>query len=187
MFGHLHSIHCDRNDHPKVRILAACVKDKFGKSIPVWVQKIFTDTCPRCIEKMERKKPTAGHQPILTRGFGTRGQVDLIDFQSMPDGDFNFLMNYQDHGVKLLLSKAIVRKRASCVAWVLVEFFTLIGPPSILQADNGREFNGSATLSKNHIADEFIDEVIAEIKLLWPECRMVRGSPRHSESNGDIE
>ena len=132
MFGDLHSIHCEGNDHPKARMLAARVKNKFGKSIPVWVQKIFTDTCPRCIEKMERKKPTAGHQPILTRGFGTRGQVDLIDFQSMPDGDFNFLMNYQDHGVKLLLSKAIVRKRANCVAWVLVEFFTLIGPPSIL-------------------------------------------------------
>ena len=26
-----------------------------------------------------------------------------------------------------------------------------------------------------------------EIKVLWPECRMVRGSPRHSQSNGGIE
>ena len=111
---------------------------------------------------MEHKKPTAGHQPILTRGFGTRGQVDLIDFQSMPDGDFNFLMNYQDHGVKLLLSKAITRKTASCVAWGLLEFFTLIGPPSILQADNGREFNGSAEMSKSELSDEFIDEIISD-------------------------
>ena len=44
---------------------------------------------------------TAGSQPILTKGFGRRGQVDLIDFQSMPDGDFKFLLNYQDHGIKL--------------------------------------------------------------------------------------
>ena len=187
MFDDLHSIHCNGNDHPKARTLAARVKEKFGKSIPIWVQKIFTNTCPRCIEKLERKIPTAGHQPILTRGFGTRGQVDLIDFQSMPDGPFTFLMNYQDHGVKLLLSKAIIRKTAICVAWGLVEFFTLIGPPSILQADNGREFNGAAEISKSDLSDEFIDQVILEIKVLWPECRMVRGSPRHSQSNGGIE
>ena len=89
MFTDIHSIHSDGNDHPKARTLAARIKVKFGRSIPLWVQKIFTDTCPRCIEKMERRKPTAGHQPILTRGFATRGQIDLIDFQSMLDGDFN--------------------------------------------------------------------------------------------------
>ena len=33
----------------------------------------------------------------------------------------------------------------------------------------------------------FIDDIISEIKLLWSECRLVRGSPRHSESNGGIE
>jgi hypothetical protein len=32
-----------------------------------------------------------------------------------------------------------------------------------------------------------LDEVINKIKLLWPECRMVRGSPRHSPSNGGVE
>jgi hypothetical protein len=30
-----------------------------------------------------------------------------------------------------------------------------------------------------------LDEVITEIKLLWPECCMVRGSPHHSPSNGE--
>ena len=78
---------------------------------------------------MERRRPTAGHQPILVRGFSTRGQINLIDFQGMSDGYFNFLMNYQNQGVKLLLSKAINHKRESCVTWELVEFFTLIGPP----------------------------------------------------------
>ena len=32
-----------------------------------------------------------------------------------------------------------------------------------------------------------IDDIISEIKKLWLECRMVRGSPRHSQSNGGIE
>ena len=68
---------------------------------------------------------SAGHKPILTKGFGARGQVclaasplcvplrlaaaktcavpsvvamrahvDLIDFQSSPDGQYKFLLNY---------------------------------------------------------------------------------------------
>jgi hypothetical protein len=37
------------------------------------------------------------------------------------------------------------------------------------------------------LEDEFIDIVIKELKNLWHECQMVRGSPRHSESNGGIE
>jgi hypothetical protein len=35
--------------------------------------------------------------------------------------------------------------------------------------------------------DEFIDLVIKEVKNLWPDCQMVRGSPRHLESNGGVE
>jgi hypothetical protein len=37
------------------------------------------------------------------------------------------------------------------------------------------------------LEDEFIDLVIQELKNLWSECSMVRGSPRHSESNRGVE
>ena len=37
------------------------------------------------------------------------------------------------------------------------------------------------------LTNEELEEVITEIQQLWPECRMVRGSPRHSESNGRVE
>ena len=37
------------------------------------------------------------------------------------------------------------------------------------------------------LSDDDLAEVITEIKKLWPECRMVRGSPRHSQSNGGVE
>jgi hypothetical protein len=62
----------------------------------------------------------------------------------------------------------------------------------ILQSDNGREFSGAAMTTREHrhhvgLDSAFLDQVIAELKQLWPDCRMVRGSPRHSESNGGIE
>jgi hypothetical protein len=61
--------------------------------------KLFTDTCPICHPRTTVKKPTAGVKNIITPGFGVRGQVDLIDFQSMPDGKFVYLLNYIDHGI----------------------------------------------------------------------------------------
>jgi hypothetical protein len=108
----------------------------------------------------------------------------------MPDGTFKFLLNYLDHGVKKLTCIPITSKRASSVAFALFTIFTESGPPSILQTDNGGEFSNHAY---DHVGrrlvleDEFIDLVIVELKNLWPECQMVRGSPRHSESNGGVE
>jgi len=64
----------------------------------------------------------------------------------MPDGNFKFLLNYLDHGTKIAYSTALVSKRAASVALVLMDIFTLFGPPRFLQADTGREFYGAATL-----------------------------------------
>ena len=174
-------------DHSKGRTLHSRISEVFD-NISKEVCKIFTDSCPLCVERQARTKPVAGLKPIITSGFGKRGQVDLIDFQSMPDGSFNFLLNYVDHGIKFVFSKPIKFKRASCIAVALLEIFTIIGPPMILQSDNGREFSGAAMTSRQlRLSDQDIDDIISEIKKLWPECRMVRGSPRHSQSNGGVE
>lgn len=58
-------------------------------------QELFVKCCPTCGESKPRVVKPAGHRPILTKGFGGRGQFDLIDFQSCPDGDFKFLGQYQ--------------------------------------------------------------------------------------------
>ena len=44
-----------------------------------------------------------------------------------------------------------MNKQASSVAEALIDIFTLMGPPAILQSDNGREFKNK----------EVVDEVIA--------------------------
>ena len=153
MLGH------HRPDHPKgntfhTRILQYC------SNISRETCRIFTDTCTHCIETFVKKKTTAGHQPILSYGFGARGQVDLIDFQTMPDGEFKFLMNYIDHGNKLAFSTPLKSKKASAVAYALYEIFCFIGPPAILQADNGREFSNQATDYKQLILDDDVSPPI---------------------------
>ena len=116
----------------------------------------------------------AGVKNIITFGFGVQGQVDFIDFQSMPNGAFLFLLNYIDHGIKKLTSIPIVAKRTTTVAFVLLTIFTEQGPPSTLQTGNGGEFSGHVHNHVGHrmvLEDEFIDLVIKELKNLWPECQ----------------
>ena len=136
---------------------------------------------------MRKTKPIAWQRPILTRSSGVRGQVDLIDFQSIPDGSFKHLLVYVDHGIKQVFTIPIVAKRASTIAFALFQIFKVIGPPVILQSDKGREFSDAAQSRTEKLEDDFLDEVILEIKKLWKGCSMVRGSPCYSPANGGVE
>jgi hypothetical protein len=92
--------------------------------------------------------------------------------------------------LKKLTSIPLAAKRATSVAAALLTIFTEQGPPSILQSDNGGEFSNHVHDYVGHrmlLDDDFVDLVIKELMNLWPECQMVQGSPRHSESNGGVE
>ena len=126
-----------------------------------------------------------------------RGQVDLIDFQSCKDGEFTFLMNFQDHGTKFLHLRPLKSKHAANVAEELSKIFFTFGAPRILQSDNGREFVAAVihelglqkTLQKNNykffIFFSFFIFVCSVS--LWPHCKIVHGRPRHPQSQGSVE
>ena len=63
----------------------------------------------------------------------------MIDFQSNADKLFKFITVYQDHLTKFVVIKPLKTKTAEEVAYNLIDIFTLLGAPSILQSDNGRE------------------------------------------------
>ncbi|CAF1016668.1 unnamed protein product [Brachionus calyciflorus] len=111
-------------------------------------------------------------KPIISDYLMNRGQLDLVDFQSMPDWIWKWLMHYQDHHNKLSHLNPLTSKCAREVALRRIDIFTLFGPPYILQMDNGREF---------------VAEVIKELKLIWPKMTIVHGKPRHPQSQGSVE
>jgi transposase InsO family protein len=112
-------------------------------------------------------------KPIRSEHFNARGQIDLVDMQSKPDGEFHYIGNYQDHFSKFNVLFPLKTKTALEVARSLIhEVFSVIGAPVILQSDNGKEFCNS---------------VIKEVMKLWPNCKMVRGRPRHPQSQGSVE
>ena len=92
----------------------------------------------KCMKIKTRKKTTGlSCKPILSKTFNSRGQMDLIDFQTCPDGEFKWLLVYQDHFTKFVQLRPLKNKTAVEVAKALLDIFSIFGVPAILQSDNG--------------------------------------------------
>ncbi|XP_008186921.1 KRAB-A domain-containing protein 2-like [Acyrthosiphon pisum] len=61
---------------------------------------IFLNLCDHCQKKSSTIKKGLVVKPILSSELNSRCQVDLIDMQAQPDGDYKFIMVYQDHLTK---------------------------------------------------------------------------------------
>ena len=83
--------------------------DKFS-NIPESLCAMFCSLCPICVrgKMVISRKPTL--TPIISKAFNDRGQIDLIDMQSAPDGPYNWIMHYQDHLTKFTYLRALRTK-----------------------------------------------------------------------------
>jgi len=66
----------------------------------------------------------------------------------------------------------INEQRSEEVASNLIDIFTLIEAPSILQTDNGHEFSNN---------------IVSNLKDMWPELKIVHANPRYSQSQVSVE
>ncbi|KAJ8895581.1 hypothetical protein PR048_000917 [Dryococelus australis] len=98
--------------------------------------------------------------------------VDLLDMQSEPDGDYKFILKNQDHLTKFVVLWQLKTKIADDIADVILDIFCLPGAPNILRSDNGREF-----------CNKVIEASVAK----WNGIKTVHGKPRHSQSKGSVE
>ena len=70
-----HSPPVPENHNKDLALFKAC-KDAYGSSVPRLASCLFVKCCPVCIKSVRvRKRKVAGFQPIITKGFGKRGQV----------------------------------------------------------------------------------------------------------------
>jgi len=100
----------------------------------------FLVGCEDCVKKKGSKRKGLVVRPIIHSNMNSRGQLDLIDMQIDPDGEFRFISNHQDHLTKFVTLRPLRTKTAEEVALVLLNVFTTFRTPCILQTDNGREF-----------------------------------------------
>ncbi|XP_033209788.1 KRAB-A domain-containing protein 2-like [Belonocnema kinseyi] len=111
-------------------------------------------------------------KPFLFKEINARAQVDLICMQPCKDGNYKFILNYQDHLTKFVMLRTLKTKAAQEVTYSLLGIFCTLGTPSVLQSDNRREFS---------------NRFIESLKEMWPDLSIVHGKPIHSQGQGNIE
>jgi hypothetical protein len=122
-------------------------------------------------EKQRTLKKELVVNPILHNEMNSRCQVDLIDMQSNPDRDMQFILVYEDHLTKYVHLRSLHSKRADEMTYLL-DMFTTFGAPNIHHSDNGREF---------------CNQIIKSLCEMWNDIKIVQGKPRHSKLQGSVE
>ncbi|CAF1268580.1 unnamed protein product [Rotaria magnacalcarata] len=114
------------------------IKDHYSW-VPYDVVMIFIKLCDSCSNRQIFPKFPAS-KPIVSIGYLTRIQIDLIDMRCRPDGSFKWILHVKDHFTKFSWVYPLESKEAEPVAEKLLNQFYSFGPPRILQSDNGKEF-----------------------------------------------
>ena len=79
-------------------------------NISLSIAEMFFGLCPICSTTRLITSRKAECQPILSKPFNDRAQIDLIDMQSSPDGTFNWILHYQDHLTKFSCLRPLRKK-----------------------------------------------------------------------------
>ncbi|XP_015187651.1 PREDICTED: KRAB-A domain-containing protein 2-like isoform X2 [Polistes dominula] len=165
----LYNTHCNIGHAGRDRMIHEL--NKRYKNITQQQISLFLQCCDVCQQKKGCSKKAIA-KPMVCNQFNSRCQLNLVDFQSQPDGEYKFFFVYQDHLTKFILLRPLTSKCPKEIAFNLVDIFTTFGAPCFLQSDNGREFCNS---------------IINGLKELWPELHIVHGKSRHSQSQGSVE
>ena len=131
----------------------------------------YLKTCSQYSLRKPLKNRPCG-KPIISLGFLSSFQIDLIDITSRPDQDFKWIFHMRNHFSKFSLAYPLRSKCALEVANNLVNTFHLFGAPKILQSNNGKEF---------------VAMVIKELASIWKGLIIINGRPRHPQSQGCVE
>ena len=172
LFEKIQTIHLNHG-HGGINKMMQHVNEKYY-NITTEAVKLFISHCDECEVRCNRvASKTVVTNPIRSHDLNSRCQVDLIDMQSQPDGDYTWILNYQDHFTKFVQLRPLKSKRAEEVAATLVDIFlTTNGAPRILQSDRG---------------GEFVNSWIEEIARQWPGMKLVKGRSRYPQSQGSVE
>ncbi|XP_027380454.1 SCAN domain-containing protein 3 isoform X2 [Bos indicus x Bos taurus] len=167
LFDILHDTHLSTGHGGRTRMEKE-LQAKY-KNITKEVIMLYLTLCKPCQQKHSKLKKVLTSKPI--KEVNSRCQVDLIDMQLNPDGEYKFIMHYQDFRTNLSFLRSLKSKRPKEVAHALLDIFTIIGAPSVLQSDSGREFSS---------------QIVSELSNIWPELKIVHGNPQPCQSLSSI-
>ncbi|XP_036623150.1 KRAB-A domain-containing protein 2 [Trichosurus vulpecula] len=170
LFDILHDTHLSIGHGGRTRMLKE-LQGKYG-NVTKEVIVLYLSLCKQCHQKNPVPKRGLVAKPMTFKVVCSRCQVDFIDMQSNADGEFRFILSYLDYLTKFIILRPLKSQRAHEVACVLLDIFSIIGAPSVLESDSSREF---------------VNHVLSELNQMWPELKIIHEKPQNSQSQGMIE
>ena len=79
-------------------------------NISMRICEMFVAACPECIKDKPSQSRKVKLEPILSETFNDRGQIDCIDMQATPDGEYRWILHYQDNLTKFSYLRALRQK-----------------------------------------------------------------------------
>ena len=83
------------------------IKESYA-NITKEVIQMYVDMCETCSLKKRKIRKSLTVKPILSNAMNSRCQVDLVDMQSQPDGEYKWIMVYQDHLTKFVVVSTLM-------------------------------------------------------------------------------
>ncbi|XP_034033972.1 SCAN domain-containing protein 3-like isoform X2 [Thalassophryne amazonica] len=168
--GILERVHAVQNNHLGYKKTLHQIQQSYS-NIPRSVVQLFINLCEVCQQSRRRSKSTV-HTPVLSTGFMSRVQIDLIDQRHAPDGKYNWIAHFMDHWSKFHVIWPLTSKTPKEVAEGLnTRVIPYLGLPKIFQSGNGRDF---------------VNQLVLQLVAEWgaDDAFFVNGSPKHSQSQG---
>ena len=125
--------------------------------------------CLTCSKKASQKSK-APIKVIVENVLWGRVQIDLIDMRGDPDEESKWICHLRDHFSKYSVACPMPNKSSEEVVKVVVTWIMHLGPPKILQSDNGTEFKGALTILLRQYG-----------------IQVINGRPRHPQSQGMVK
>lgn len=158
LFDILHDTHLNIGHGGRTRMLKE-LQGRYG-NVTKEVIVLYLTLCKQCHQKNPVPKRGLGPKPVPLKDVDSRCQVEVLDMQAYADGEFKFILYYQDRLTKFIILRPLRAKQAREVARVLLDIFTILGTPGVLESDSGAEFTS---------------QVVSELNGVWPDLRLACG------------
>lgn len=127
---------------------------------------LYVGLCKVCKSRHRRRHVNRDHVPDVTTVMTKRGQVDVVDMRSRPDGPFRHYMVYRDQVTGYAYLQALTTDHVDDVTYTVFDLFATFGAPAVLQSENGRAF---AT------------RMVQRLRTIWSGLQLVHGDvPPHA-------
>ncbi|KAI5280775.1 KRAB-A domain-containing protein 2 [Manis pentadactyla] len=170
LFDILHDTHLSIGHGGRTRMLKE-LQGKYG-NVTKEVIVLYLTLCKQCHQKNPVPKRGLAPKPLPFKDSDSRCQVEILDMQSNVDGEFKFILYYQDHLTKFIILRPLKAKQTHEVVRVLLDIFTILGTPSVLESDSGIEFTA---------------QVVNELNVVWPDLKIVSGKYHPGQGQGCLE